>query len=803
MLIDSTILKEAEINFEDQIIEIDHVSIDSRSLQNGSNTLFFCLKGNNNDGHQFIPQLVSRGVRYFIVEKIPLGIEANFFLVENSLDSLQKLAKIYKRQFRLETIGITGSAGKTIVKEWLNFLLSPLYNIVRSPRSFNSQVGVPLSIFGINENHNLGIFEAGISKKGEMQKLEPIIQPNIGIFTSIGDSHQENFLTLEEKLQEKLILFQNSDVVILEKNDWIIQKIPCQTFTWSISDKKADVYCTFSNREFHVTYQSKSFRIEFPFDDKISIENAISCLTVMLYLNVPQEIICDRIKELYPIELRLQVKKGINNCDLIDDSYSSDYQSLKIALDFFEQQNKLSKKTIILSDIFQSGLSEEQLYKNVQRTIANSQIDRIITIGETIGHYFQNNKNVISFKTTQDFLQQFNTQSFVNESILIKGARNFSFDEIVVLLEEKTHETKLEINLDAITYNYNFYKSKLTPSTKMMVMIKAFGYGAGNTEIAKHLEFLKVDYLGVAFADEGVELRNAGILTPIMVLNPETSSFSTIIAFQLEPEIYSLTGLQNFLKIAKQKNLKDYPIHIKIDTGMHRLGFEEKDIESLILLLRNNNFVKIHSIFSHLAVSDDLTHKEFTLRQISLFQKLSELLIQELSIEPIRHILNTSGIFNYSQYSFDMVRLGLGLYGIGNSQQETDKLELVSVLKSVISQIREVQENESVGYNRKFYAKSAIRVATIPVGYADGISRGWGNEKGYVLIHNQKAPIIGNICMDMLMVDVTHVSCQEGDEVIIIGKNPSFTEIAEVCHTISYEIMTGISQRVKRIYYKN
>ncbi len=810
MKITSTILTSAHLNFSDSAIEFDHISIDSRSLQNGNATLFFCLKGQNNDAHIYIESLIEKGVQYFVVEYIPVNVagKANFCLVENTTNALQNLAKAYKNQFQIETIGITGSNGKTIVKEWLNFLLSPDYSVVRSPKSFNSQVGVPLSIFGINENHNFGIFEAGISLKGEMQKLAEIIQPNIGIFTHLGNAHQEGFTTVEEKIIEKCQLFTNAGIVILEKNDWIEKHITTTTFTWSFEDPKANVFVLSKVKNnlkttLEIQFENKIFKVSLPFTDAISIENALTCVSTLLYLKTPISTIIERTSKLYNIEIRLQAKKGINNCLLIDDSFSSDYQSLKIALDFLEQQKLHQKKTIILSDIFQSGLNVKELYSNVIKLLQQNNITQIITIGEVIGNYFQDLPHVISFANTNAFLQQFNTASFNNETILIKGARSFNFDEIVVLLEEKVHETVLEINLDALTTNYNFYKQKLENTTKIMVMVKAFGYGNGGYEIAKQLAHLKTDYLGVAFADEGIALRNAGITTPIMVLNPEISSYKAMVAYNLEPEMYSISGLTSFIELAKEKNLNAYPIHLKIDTGMHRLGFENEDIEELILLLQHNNFVKVTSIFSHLAATDNLDFKNFTLQQIDLFEAISNKISTILNIQPIRHILNTSGIFNYSEYQFEMVRLGIGIYGVGNSEEEQNALENVSTLKSIISQIRTVKAHDSIGYSRKFMVKKEMRVATIPIGYADGIRRAWGNEKGFVTINNQEARILGNICMDMLMVDVTHINCNERDEVIVFGENPHVNEIATICQTIPYEILTSISQRVKRIFYKN
>jgi alanine racemase len=502
------------------------------------------------------------------------------------------------------------------------------------------------------------------------------------------------------------------------------------------------------------------------------------------------------------VEMRLKVKNGINNCSIIDDSYSSDFQSLKIALDFLESQNKYQKKTLILSDIFQSGLSNAELYSRVSKLIVSNKITRVIGIGETIASFENKFTNCVTFKNTAAFISNFDDLNFSNETILIKGARTFHFEEIVALLEEKTHETVLEINLNAISHNLNFFKSKLKPKTKIMVMVKAFGYGSGGLEIAKLLEHHKVDYLGVAFADEGISLKNGGINLPIMVLNPETTSFSAIIQHQLEPEIYSMKGLHAFLKIAEQKKLKHFPVHIKLDTGMHRLGFEDNTIDDLIATLKGNKTVQVKSILSHMATSDDLKHKNFADSQINLFEQLSSKLMTELQIKPIRHILNTSGISNYPDSQFDMVRLGIGLYGVSNDTEEQKQLENVGTLKSVISQIRTIPAGESVGYGRRFMAEKPTKIATIPIGYADGISRGWGNGVGFVTIKNEKATILGSICMDMLMVDVTGIDCKEGDAAIIFGESPTVNYIAQKLNTIPYEILTSISQRVKRVFYR-
>ncbi len=739
-------------------------------------------------------------------------------VVENTLWALQEFATYYRNLFHFPVIGITGSNGKTIVKEWLNFLLSPDYNIIRSPKSYNSQVGVPLSVIAINEKHNLGIFEAGISTVNEMVKLEKIIKPNIGVLTSIGSAHDEGFENLVQKIDEKLLLFKDCPIIIYQKNEVVDSCLsqfvaeymlhPRKLFSWSFTDQNADVFIEKrEHRNDHTfiqyQYKNETFNLEIPFNDSASVENAISCLLVLLNFNYDQETIQNRIEMLYPVRMRLEVKNGINNCSIIDDSYSSDFQSLKIALDFLESQKKKgASKTVILSDIFQSGFTNEELYSKVAQLILDNKINRIIGIGATISSFADQFPNSTMFDNTADFIAEIDNLNFNNETILIKGARSFQFEEIVSLLEEKTHETILEINLDAISHNFNYYKSKLAPNVKMMVMVKAFGYGNGGLEIAKLLEHHKVDYLGVAFADEGIALKNGGIKLPIMVLNPESTSFPSIIQYQLEPEIYSLKGLNAFLKIAREKNLKDYPIHIKMDTGMHRLGFENNTIDELIATLKGNSTVRVQSILSHLATSDDPKHFDFVRQQIALFEKLSSKLMAELNINPIRHTLNTSGISNFPDAQYSMVRLGIGLYGVSNDPAEQKYLENVGTLKSIISQIRTIPAGDSVGYGRRFMADAATKIATIPIGYADGIARLWGNEVGYVTIKNQKAKIVGSVCMDMLMVNVSDIECKEGDSVIIFGESPTVIEMAVALKTIPYEIMTSISQRVKRVFFR-
>ncbi len=780
------------------------ISIDSRSLRNTENTLFFTLKGNNHNAHDFLNDLYAKGVRYFVVSQdISLPADAIVFKVDDTLRALQRFVAFYRKKYTFPIVGITGSNGKTIVKEWLNQLLLPFYNIIKSPKSYNSQVGVPLSVIAINDEHNLGIFEAGISKPNEMDYLEEIIQPTIGILTNIGPAHNEGFSTKEEKLQEKIKLFKNVDVLISEKTDLIAasKSEKAQWFNWSFNEA-ANVQFKKIDTVLKVNFEKTEFSVDLPFTDLASVENIATCITALLFLKIDTNYIIEAIPQLQTVQMRLQVKKGMNDCLLIDDSYSSDYQSLKIALDFLEQQKTHQQKTVILSDIFQSGFTPEVLYQKVAQLLNQNHVTRVIGIGNKIGTHLTNVPQFQSYPDTETFLNDFNLRSFRSETILIKGSRSFQFEKIVAELEEKTHETVLEINLDAISHNLNFYKSKLKSTTKVMVMVKAFGYGNGSYEIAKLLAHHQVSYLGVAFADEGVELRKAGIKIPIVVMNPENSAFSTMIAYNLEPEIYNIEELNTFLQIAENQNLYNYPIHLKLNTGMNRLGFVEKDFDGLINLLKQTNLVEVASIFSHLATSDMPEERDFTLQQIQTFQKWSAYIKKQLNINPVLHILNTSGIYNFGEYQMDMVRVGIGLYGVGNDTNEDAQLQNVATLKTVVLQINDVEKDTTVGYARRFKAEKKSRIATIAIGYADGIRRSYSNGKGYVLVNNQKAFIAGTICMDMLMIDVTDMDVKIGDEVIVFGNDLRITQIAKIWETIPYEVMTSISQRVKRIFYK-
>jgi len=816
-------------NNENQVKEL---LTDSRKLIHADVTLFFAITGTKLDGHHYINDLYNKGVRNFLVTTLPDTAqypEVNFILVKNTVAAFQKLAGYHRKRFKIPVIGITGSNGKTVVKEWLYQLLHEDYNIVRSPKSYNSQIGVPLSLWQMDETHDLGIFEAGISEPGEMDKLEKIIQPTIGLLTNVGEAHSEGFLNIRHKTKEKLTLFVNTEILIY-CNDYpdINQSIAeinalskgsdetenkIKTLTWSLGNHADFQVHSVMQKNGHSfisgIYKNKEVEFEVPFSDKASVENAIHCAAVMLYLKYEPELIRERMKGLARIAMRLEMKDAINNSSIINDSYNSDIGSLKIAIDFLKQQNQHPKKTIILSDILQSGKGEWDLYTTVAALVEQNKIDRLIGIGPAIMRQkkiFEKNEQLEfeCYESTDVFLNHLDSSSFQNEVILLKGARKFRFEVIGKFLEKKAHETVLEINLNAIAGNLKAYQHLLKPQTKIMAMVKAFSYGSGSFEIANVLQFNRADYLAVAYADEGVELRKNGITMPIMVMNPELRSFEVMIHYGLEPDIYSL-GL--FDKFTETLALllpvgEKYKIHIELETGMNRLGFAEGDLAALIEKLQLNHQLQVASVFSHLAASEDKEYDDFTQQQIDAFDSMSQTLITGLGYPVTRHILNSTGITRHTKAQFDMVRLGIGLYGIDATDKLAGKLQNVSSLKTTISQIKHVSKGESVGYGRVGKVSKDKTIATVGIGYADGLSRRLSNGKGKMLVNGTLAPIIGNVCMDMTMLDITGIDCTEGDEVVVFGTNPSIHDIAAAAGTIPYEILTGISARVKRVYFQ-
>lgn len=816
---------EAEwLNKNEAAPPFSYISLDSRKVSFPEATIFFSINNGQHIANTFFKNLYDRGVRNFVTDDKNFSIQqydsANILFVKNTVAALQKLAAFHRKKFRhpdFRLIAITGSNGKTIVKEWLNQLLQHDFSIVRSPKSYNSQIGVPLSVLHIEAGNNLGIFEAGISKPGEMEKLEKILSPDIGIFTNIGNAHDEGFKNRQQKIQEKLLLFKNAKYLIYDVGDKslstqieIFQKLHphLKLFSWGnidgVSLKLLGSNKIKNSTVINLQYDKKELSFEIPFTDEASFQNAIHCLCVLILLKVPLK--PEIFRKLYPIEMRLELKEGVHNCHIINDSYSNDLYSLGIALDFLNQQKQHPKKALILSDILQSGKRPEQLYKEVANLIEQKNINRFIGIGKDISsqkQFFNKIENAVFYSFAEDFLRDVNQMGFNDETILIKGARNFRFERISHVLEKKVHQTVLSINLSAIVHNLKKYREKLRPETKIMVMVKAFGYGSGSYEIASTLEYNKVDYLAVAYADEGVELRKAGISLPIMVMNIDSNAFDSILAWQLEPELFSFRILNEFLEYLKKQEIDNYPVHLKIDTGMHRLGFMGDEISSLCEIISQSSYIRIKSVFSHLAASEDPSEDSFTNSQYQTFQKACVELEKSLHYSFIKHIDNTAGISRHADLQMDMVRLGIGLYGIDSNPEMQKELRNVSTLTTRISQIKKLKPGETVGYGRMGKIDKPSIIATVPIGYADGYFRNLGNGKGKMLFHDHLVPVIGNVCMDMTMLDISMVkNINEIDEITIFGKELPIQTLAFWAETIPYEILTAISQRVKRVYYE-
>ena len=797
-------------------LEINHLIIDSRRAHQFDKTLFIALVGDYRDGHQFIDDLYQKGVRNFLVSHPITNVpEANVFLVEDTTVALQRIAQNKREKFNIPVIGVTGSNGKTIVKEWLFQLLHQDHNIIRSPKSYNSQIGVPLSVWGMNASHNLAIFEAGISMPNEMGNLQKIIQPTIGIFTNIGQAHQENFDSIRQKVKEKIELFSSVEYLIFHCDTEVIAPVIDAKFDrqkqlrWGkcndadlniISVKKLG-----HEVKIHAIYKTEKVRLTIPFSDNASIENAINCWLYLLHLNYSNTDIQERFNHLEPIAMRLEQKEGINDSVILNDSYNADITALEIALDDMMRLNR-SRKTVILSDILQSGETPEALYEQVNSILVNHKIHRFIGIGKEIFEHqelFQFHSKYF-YENTQQFLDEFHKFDFSSQGILVKGARKFRFEKIVSKLALRSHQTVLKVHLDALKHNLNYYRKKLSANVKTMVMVKAYGYGAGGAEIARILDNSRVDYLGVAHADEGAAIRKAGISIPIMVMNPAPEAFATMINFDLEPEIYSLEVFNEFNKVLQTEGIfsSSYKIHIKVDTGMNRLGFRPEDIDDLLKALKRQHHFTIASVFSHLAGSDDSEFDQFTQNQIDLFTSISSKIEKSVGYTFIKHIANTGGIERFPNAQFDMVRLGIGLYGVAVDKKNQKQLETVTSLHSIVVQVKNVKRGESIGYSRGFMAFSDMKIAVIPVGYADGLDRRLSNGIGIVYISGEKRPIVGSVCMDLIMVDVTGLDTMVNERVEIFGPHIPVYEMAKRAKTISYEILSGIPPRVKRVYIK-
>ncbi|ALI98789.1 bifunctional UDP-N-acetylmuramoyl-tripeptide:D-alanyl-D-alanine ligase/alanine racemase [Rufibacter tibetensis] len=798
---------------------VQHLLTDSRKIANAVSSVFFAIRGEFHDGHQYIPELYAAGVRQFVVEDAS-GVmdlstlpEANVLLVSDSIHAMQRLAAYHRRKFAIPVIGITGSNGKTIVKEWLAQLLSASERVVKSPRSYNSQIGVPLSVWQINESHTVGVFEAGISKPDEMEHLASVLQPTIGVFTNLGSAHDEGFISPTQKLEEKLKLFEHVNQLIYCADQKPVQEVIQVTglpgFAWSTHEHPA-AQVQLKVLEMHhgktrirFRYNGKGQDFTLPFADEASLENALHCLAVLLYLGVKPEELLGRFERLHPVAMRLERKEAINGCYVIDDTYNNDLAGLRIALDVLGQQARRGRKTLIVSDLLEAGVEETALYQQVAQEITSRGVDRVIGIGDIITRHQDLFPAGSEFYLgTDSFLGQLRSETFRQETILVKGARVFQFEKIVAALQQQIHGTKLEVNLDALVHNLNYYRTKVPARVKIMVMVKAFAYGAGAYEIANLLQFQRVDYLAVAYADEGIALREHGITLPIMVMNPSPDSFLKMRQYSLEPEIYSPDLLHRFLDYFPKKSSKTPRIHLKLDTGMHRLGFNPSELEEALEVLDHMPHVRVQSVFSHLAGADEALYNDFSQEQITQFKQMATQVEKALGYSVTKHILNSAGIVRFGEKAaFDMVRLGIGLYGIESAGQEQGNLLTVGQLKTTVSQVKYIKAGETIGYSRRGIAATDKQTATIAIGYADGYDRRFGNGVGVVLINGQRAPIIGNVCMDMCMVDVTGLDVRAGDEVLVFGEELPLTELASRIGTIPYELLTNVSTRVKRVFF--
>lgn len=788
---------------------VEHIWIDTRHIVHSQNGIFFALQGAQIDGHSFIQNAYEKGIRNFVVSKIPDYVpDAAFLVVNDPLQALQQWAAYHRKQFDYPVVGITGSNGKTIVKEWLYQLLYKKIKLIRSPKSYNSQIGVALSVLEMMPGIDLSIIELGISQPGEMEKIAGIAQPDIAVITNIGEAHAQFFLDRKQHIAEKSKIAAEAEVIIFPSEDEELythlksEYLQRKLITFGNGEKADIQLIDVKNSHLFFRNEENNYSFPFPFSDEASVANALTCLAVLKALNFDLNSFSDDLKDLTPVEMRLEIKEGEENMIIVNDAFNSDLSSIPIALNVLNQQTRPGK-TLILTDILQNRQKGEELYTEVGNWVNAYDIQKVILIGEEISEYSEKfNNHLISFPDTEAFLNHFSAADFQGEAVLLKGARKFRLEQISKKFESKSHDTILEVNLQHLLENINYFRSHLEPKTKLMCMVKAFGYGTGGFEVAQALSAHHVDYLGVAYADEGAELRRKGIRKPIMVMNPEQSSYDTIIENDLEAEIYSLRVLEKFTLKLIEKGIKtSYPVHIKLNTGMNRLGFKTDEIKDLIENLADNPYVKVISVFSHLATSDVPAEIDFVHRQVKGFYEMYERIAFNLGYQPLRHILNSAGILNFPDYQMDMVRLGIGMYGVAPSIEHKKHLKTVVTFKTVISQITELTEGETVSYGRTFRADKPMRIATLPVGYADGIKRVLSN-KGRVSVKGKPAQITGTVCMDMIMVDITDIDCREGDEVIIFGDFPTLEEYAQNCGTITYEILTSISSRVKRVYLK-
>lgn len=799
--------------------DIEILLIDSRSLTFPKTSLFFAIPTRENDGHRYVKELYDRGVRNFVVNRRPeemAGIEdAEFLIVPDTVEALRKVSRTLPPRPDC-TVAITGSHGKTTLKEWLFQLLEPLAGVSRSPRSYNSRIGVPLSLWEINDDTEIAIIEAGVSCEGEMQPLAELIDPDVVIITDIGPEHDAGFTSRESKAAEKALLARGPRVktVIYDADIELVARslkdVEAHRFTVSSESKDADVVITATvptsdgKTILEYCFKGKNYSLILPFAGAACVANARLALAFMLQAGYKPDIVADRFATLHPIATRLNVSEGVNGCSLIYDSYTSDYGSLLPAIDFLKRRVVVGNDTVlILSDLRHESRGRDA-YSDIARLVKAAGIDRFIGVGPELTahqHLFPDSSRF--FPSTDALLDSLSPSDFLCCSILLKGAPEYGFDRIFEMLEARKHETVLEVNLDAVVKNYNYFRSFLPPATGLIAMVKASGYGAGSFEIARTMQAQGASYLAVAVLDEGMELRRGGITMPIIVMNPKVVNYRSMFAYQLEPEVYSLEMLRDVIREAEKNDVSRYPVHIKLDTGMHRTGFTEEELPAVMDMINAQTHIDIRSVFSHLATADALDMDEYTLAQFDRFERYTQYMLSRSGKPFLRHILNSAGIIRFPQYHYDLCRLGIGLYGLNTLPPEIEKpLATVSTLRTVIINLRHWSKGECIGYGRRGQLLRDSDIATIPIGYADGMNRHFGNGAIKVLVNGKEAPTIGNICMDACMIDVTGIECAVGDSVEIFGPNLSIQRLADLLGTIPYEIATSVSPRVKRIYYR-
>lgn len=795
--------------------DISNVIYDSRKISFPKNSIFIALTGNRVDGHDFIKSAYAKGIRNFLTSK-PIDLSdyknSNFISINDTLKSLQLLAQKHRAQYKYPVLAITGSNGKTTVKEWLSKALSKKYKIVKSPKSFNSQLGVALSVLQMDKKHDFAIIEAGISTAGEMQNLQRMIQANYGILTNIGDAHSAGFISKNEKLKEKIILFKTCSQVIFNADDKLI--------TTAISDQITGIKCSWGTAEknkirvasikkestysyIKLHYKGAKYNFNIPFQTTDLIENAMHVITFLLLDGFDEETIQQELNEINPIANRLEIKEGIYNSLLINDTYSSDLASMQMAMEYQDLHHADKGKILIFSD-FDQQLDKEKIFLQLNELLIEKKIETAIGIGieDTYKKIFSTNSTAF-YDSAGQFLKDYNSIKIKDKCVLIKGARKFKLEVIYAHLSKQIHETILETDFSAMANNLNYYKSKLNEKTKVMAVVKAEAYGSGSIQVAQFLEHQKIDYLAVALVDEAIKIRNEGCSLPLMIFNTGSSSVETLLKYNLEPEVYSFELLHSITRAAERLNAV-INIHLKIDTGMNRLGFKLEEISELNSILKKCNLVKVKSIFSHLAASENSDFDDFTLSQFKQFDNAYSQVCDAICDKPIKHILNTAGTIRFPEYQYDMVRIGLGLYGIDETGLSEAHLEKVHTLKSSIIQIKSLKKGETTGYSRSGKAEQDMRIAIVNIGYADGLMRGAGNGNYHPLVNDQACKIVGNICMDVCMVDITGYSnVNVGDTVEFFGKSLDIKELATACNTISYEIISRIAPRIKRLYTYN